>query len=623
MNFRPSALYLLYLPGILLSYDFLPEWFYYLYNTLIILLTLFRLPRFVSYLTLPAVYYIFATVGRQIIPETMVPFLAVFIFMRLIDNKHKDHFEIYPLFLWLSAFSLFSSTLYYILYILSCSLVLFIYHGQSQFSLKEFFKNLYKYKSQLLIAGILSSILFVFFPRFHRFLPSANNTPQGEIGYSKSINNSQTVNLNLSSKIAFYAELDKKINSELLYWRGRVHSATDGYNWSSQQTYPDRFRTETSEPIRVTQKLKYEQKFDGDIIALDIPERLVRTNSGIHFNKSTREFKLYDKKRKTIVDIISVLRQTDNITLNKENRKRYLKTPDFTPNELKRAIERIPSTTPEKILEEFEDFLLQEKFTYSLRPGLLPTMKDFLLQKRGYCSHYASLLGIIFRKKGIPSRLVSGFQGGEYNKIGNYYIIRSNDAHAWVEYFHQNKWNRVDPTGLIAPTRINEGTLAFLNQQSGKKETQTFLGKYLNSFNQYMSIINYRVSLFLDNYDRNSQKELSKLLKLNFKVFLTLGPAFILIIGILFYFFIKKQDKVQVHPADKLIYAFFKKNKIKYSNGNGLLSIKMLTELAHDLSSPYKTDLIEHYQRARYANSSQSLAQLEKLTKQVFAKENS
>jgi hypothetical protein len=65
------------------------------------------------------------------------------------------------------------------------------------------------------------------------------------------------------------------------------------------------------------------------------------------------------------------------------------------------------------------------------------------------------------RAAGIPARVVTGYQGGELNTVGNYMIVRQADAHAWVEvWLNDEGWTRVDPTGAVAPTRVQAGAAA-------------------------------------------------------------------------------------------------------------------------------------------------------------------
>jgi hypothetical protein len=56
-------------------------------------------------------------------------------------------------------------------------------------------------------------------------------------------------------------------------------------------------------------------------------------------------------------------------------------------------------------------------------------------------------MAILLRAAGVPTRLVDGFQMGEYNPVGDAYIVRQSDAHAWVEaYLPGSGWTEFDPT---------------------------------------------------------------------------------------------------------------------------------------------------------------------------------
>ena len=57
-----------------------------------------------------------------------------------------------------------------------------------------------------------------------------------------------------------------------------------------------------------------------------------------------------------------------------------------------------------------------------------------------------------FRAAGIPANVVTGYLGGSWNEFGNYWMVRNNMAHAWVEARIDGVvWKRYDPTLLVAP----------------------------------------------------------------------------------------------------------------------------------------------------------------------------
>jgi protein-glutamine gamma-glutamyltransferase len=94
---------------------------------------------------------------------------------------------------------------------------------------------------------------------------------------------------------------------------------------------------------------------------------------------------------------------------------------------------------------------LRTHFGYTLQ---LPqkTTKDpianFLFErKQGHCEYFASSMAVMLRTLGIPSRVVNGFHGDEFNDVSGSYIVRAKNAHAWVEvYFPGYGWQTFDPT---------------------------------------------------------------------------------------------------------------------------------------------------------------------------------
>jgi transglutaminase-like putative cysteine protease len=94
---------------------------------------------------------------------------------------------------------------------------------------------------------------------------------------------------------------------------------------------------------------------------------------------------------------------------------------------------------------------LTRNFRYSLDAPLKDQdqpLEEFLFtRKTGYCEHYATAMVMMLRTIGIPARLVTGFLASEWNEYGNYYLVRQQDAHAWVEMHLPNSgWITMDPT---------------------------------------------------------------------------------------------------------------------------------------------------------------------------------
>lgn len=113
---------------------------------------------------------------------------------------------------------------------------------------------------------------------------------------------------------------------------------------------------------------------------------------------------------------------------------------------------------------------LRSDFRYDLNSpsGSAPQpLLHFLFESRaGHCEYYSTAMALLLRTLGVPTRNVTGFIGGSYNRFGSFYAVRQGDAHSWVEvYLDSRGWTRFDPTppasveggvqegGLLAFTR--------------------------------------------------------------------------------------------------------------------------------------------------------------------------
>jgi protein-glutamine gamma-glutamyltransferase len=110
-------------------------------------------------------------------------------------------------------------------------------------------------------------------------------------------------------------------------------------------------------------------------------------------------------------------------------------------------------------------FFRQGGFEYTLTPQRLgrDSIDELLFSSReGFCGHYASAFVDLMRAGGVPARVVTGYQGGEWNPIGHYLTVRQSDAHAWAEvWLPRRGWLRADPTAMVAPQRLSREMLAF------------------------------------------------------------------------------------------------------------------------------------------------------------------
>jgi hypothetical protein len=102
-------------------------------------------------------------------------------------------------------------------------------------------------------------------------------------------------------------------------------------------------------------------------------------------------------------------------------------------------------------IQAIYDYLKYGDFRYSLKPGIAPggdQLKYFLFTaKKGYCSYYAFAFTLLLRSLGIPCRVAAGFFIDPSTEVFNYYPVRADMAHAWVEvWFPSYGWVEYDPT---------------------------------------------------------------------------------------------------------------------------------------------------------------------------------
>lgn len=107
-------------------------------------------------------------------------------------------------------------------------------------------------------------------------------------------------------------------------------------------------------------------------------------------------------------------------------------------------------------VEALKDYL-QDNYFYSLQPGESDSgdqLSHFLFESgKGYCSYFAFSMALLCRSVGIPARVALGFWVDESSQVLNYYPVKANQAHAWVEvYFPSYGWIEFDPTSqTLAP----------------------------------------------------------------------------------------------------------------------------------------------------------------------------
>jgi transglutaminase-like putative cysteine protease len=93
--------------------------------------------------------------------------------------------------------------------------------------------------------------------------------------------------------------------------------------------------------------------------------------------------------------------------------------------------------------------------TYTLDIPPLPDGADAIdrflfVDRRGFCEQIATSLAVMLRSVGVPARLGVGYAPGQRSWSSNQFVVRSRDAHAWVEvWFPGIGWQAFDPTAAV------------------------------------------------------------------------------------------------------------------------------------------------------------------------------
>lgn len=153
-----------------------------------------------------------------------------------------------------------------------------------------------------------------------------------------------------------------------------------------------------------------------------------------------------------------------------QERPRYLElSPEMPPRIAALAHEWADAQpTPYLKAKAVEEHLKHDfKYDTASPSGGKPQPVDHFLfeSKRGHCEFFSTAMAIMLRELGIPSRNVTGFVGGTYNRFGRYYAVREGDAHSWVEAYFDDPirgWVTFDPTPTSGAQPLQETTGAWV-----------------------------------------------------------------------------------------------------------------------------------------------------------------
>ena len=313
-------------------------------------------------------------------------------------------------------------------------------------SLKKFGVKL----AMITLGVFLATVIFVLVPRSHKWeFATSGQLNIGKTGFSSKITSASVQDI-LSDPNIFFIVQTKNTSD---YFKGAIYNEYDGTNWlANLPTKSVRFRgyAEFNAPTKSTAAEVY--KFNNNpgqtIFYRNTPYVLKASNFRTDLSvdeagniTSARKFR--EKFTYFMLTGPKVQKKWDKAWV----KKHFLQLPKIADRVKKLAfdITKDASEDMEKIIA-VETYLRKNYYyTLNMNPGKNEVSEYFLFTaQRGYCIHFATSMVVMLRSIGIPARLVGGFRSEKYEK--DHVVVSNEDAHAWVEVFHDNQWKFFDPT---------------------------------------------------------------------------------------------------------------------------------------------------------------------------------
>ncbi|HLQ08857.1 MAG TPA: DUF3488 and transglutaminase-like domain-containing protein [Steroidobacteraceae bacterium] len=326
----------------------------------------------------------------------------------------------------------------------------------------------------LLLALPLAVLLFLFFPRLSGAFWAIPRGGEALTGLSDTMSPGGIVKLVASYDPAFRVQFAGRAPpAEELYWRGPVLHDFDGHTWRR-----------ASGAFHLRQRLQYlgtpyryrvalEPTRQRWWFALDTPAQSSDANVLLTYDNQLLGAEPLTEPLS--FDALSYTRTRALEPLGAFGRQQDTTPPPGNPRSVALAQTlRQRAGSDADFVQATLEYLRSGGFVYTLTPEALgaDAVDDFLFDTRaGFCGHYASAFVTLMRAAQVPARVVTGYLGGEWNPIGDYFLVRQSDAHAWAEVWLEGRgWTRIDPTAVVAPERLRRGVFDLLPDALATRE---------------------------------------------------------------------------------------------------------------------------------------------------------
>ena len=295
------------------------------------------------------------------------------------------------------------------------------------------------------------------------------------------------------------SEFVQKFGLDEPLFRGTVLSTYKNGSWSRERV-DSNWRLINSAEID-TQAL-YRQEINLESIGTEVlfimqplvgMDMLSETRTILNRNTFTvRQDSPRNNKETTKYIVLTAKNADDNIELHEHNDEiNYLKLPRKDIDNLIQYTQDLLAAHPELKSErekaKFIESHLRDsgEFSYTLNMSIhdptIDPVEDFLFnRKSGHCEYYASALALMLRAIDIPTRVVSGFKGGEQKYLSHQFEVQQRFAHSWVEAYLDNRWETMDATPTLERAqRIAQNAPSLSNWKGISKMMSQFWSDYV------------------------------------------------------------------------------------------------------------------------------------------------
>ncbi|MGK0272883.1 MAG: transglutaminase-like putative cysteine protease [Cocleimonas sp.] len=394
------------------------------------------------------------------------------------------------------------------------------------------FSNVRLASGMLLLCLPLMVLLFLFAPRFQPFWTVPTAGGHAKTGISDSMSPGDIANLSQSDELAFSVNFKgKRPKQSDLYWRGLVLQHFDGVKWTQEDPeMPPRLlgkplSSQLKAPTTKVQKkgeaidysIIYQKTGQPWMFALN---PVLDIKGQAFYGPNFRVVAKTDIIEPVLVQFSSYPDTIKEPELDPATRIINLQLPESENPKSRLLAEQLlaSSSSKEEYIKRVLNRFREKQYFYTLRPPLLGeknTIDGFLIDSlKGFCAHYAGSFVFMMRAAGIPARVVSGYQGGEWNEKGQFLAVHQFDAHAWTEVWLAGKgWQRLDPTAMVAPQRIEQNLQVAMQEEGSFLEGQILSlnkFKWLSGLRQQFDSLQYGWQRFVLNFDSETQQSFLK-----------------------------------------------------------------------------------------------------------------